>query len=217
MAENEDRCRLVLIAPDNTEPAAMADMVGDALRGGDVATLILPQYGLDEHAFQKMAETVVPIAQRAGVAAVIAGDSRVAGRAKADGLHISEGPAALAEAVGKFSPRLIVGAGGIKDRHAALEIGEHRPDYIFFGRLDGDIKPEAHDKTAALGEWWASMVEIPCIAMAGNSIASALTIADTGAEFVAMRMAVFADPRGPAQAVAEVNALLAEKAPRFET
>lgn len=217
MPEIDDRCRLVLIAPETDDAEALAATVTDALRGGDVATLILPQYAMGDTAYQVLAERIVPIAQRADVAVVIAGDSRVAGRAKADGLHVEEGIDAAADAVGKFSPKLIVGVGRVKDRHVALEVGELRPDYVFFGRLEGDIKPEAHPKVLALAEWWASMVEIPCIVMGGTGIASALEVAGTGAEFVAMRRAVFDDPRGPAQAVAEINALLAENAPRFGT
>ncbi|KKX30882.1 thiamine phosphate synthase [Rhizobium sp. LC145] len=216
MTEPEDRCRLVLIVPEGEDAAAQAKDVEDALRGGDVSSVILPQYGLDDQAFQKGVEKLVPIIQAAGAAALIAGDSRVAGRAKADGLHMSGGPAEIGEAIEKFTPKLIVGAGGVADRHTALEIGELRPDYIFFGKLDGDIKPEAHPKNLALGEWWASMVEIPCVVMGGSDIASALAVAETGAEFVALRSAVFAHPAGAAVAVAEINAMLDEKAPRFE-
>ncbi|MGK9054757.1 thiamine phosphate synthase [Neorhizobium petrolearium] len=212
----EDRCRLVLIVPEGDDAAEIARQLEEALSGGDVASVILPQYGLDDQAFQKRAETLVPIVQAAGAAALIAGDSRVAGRVKADGLHLAGTLTELEEAIGKFVPKLIVGAGGAADRHQALEIGELRPDYIFFGKLDGDIKPEAHPKNLALGEWWASMVEIPCIVMGGSDPVSALAVAETGAEFAALRAAVFSNPKGAAAAVAEVNAILDEKAPRFE-
>ncbi len=111
---------------------------------------------------------LVPIIQEAGAAALIAGDSRVAGRARADGLHISGNAEALGEAVEKHTPKLIVGGGNAADRHHALQIGEVRPDYVFFGKTDGDIKPDAHPKNLALAEWWASMIEIPCIVMGGT-------------------------------------------------
>lgn len=215
MAEPEDRCRLVLIAPAITDDTELEAAVAAAIRGGDVATLIIPQYGLDEASFQKRAERLVPLGQGADVAVIIAGDSRIAGRSGADGLHVSEGLQAAAEAIEKFTPKQIVGVGNVKDRHGALEYGELRPDYVFFGRLDGDIKPEAHGKVLSLAEWWAALVEIPCIAMGGTSIASALEVAETGADFVAMREAVFGHPGGAALAIAEINAMLAEKAPRF--
>ncbi len=216
MTGPEDRCRLVLIVPDIADAEEKARIVGDALRGGDVASVIMPQYDLDDTAFQKHAEKLVPVIQAAGAAALIVDNSRVAGRVKADGLHITGNAAALAEAVEKHAPKLIVGGGNAMDRHHALEIGEVQPDYIFFGRLDGDIKPEAHSKNLALGEWWAAMVEIPVLVMGGNDPASALAVAETGVEFVALGRAVFADPAQAASVVASVNAVLDEKAPRFE-
>ena len=59
-------------------------------------------------------------------------------------------------------------------------------------------------------------VEIPCVVMGGTDPASALAIAETGAEFAALRLAVFADPGRAAAIIQEANALLDEKAPRFE-
>lgn len=215
MSKSESRCRLVLVTPEIADPAEAARIVGDALKGGDVASVIIPQYELDDTAFQKLAEAVVPVVQAAGAAALIAGDSRVAGRVKADGLHVTGGLEPLGEAIEKFTPKMIVGGGNAQDRHHALEIGELQPDYVFFGKVDGDFKPEAHPKNIALAEWWASMVAIPCIVMGGTDAASVLEIAESGAEFAALRLAVFADATRAAAIIQETNALLDEKAPRF--
>ncbi|WP_337270272.1 thiamine phosphate synthase [Oryzifoliimicrobium ureilyticus] len=216
MSKTESRCRLVLIVPDIEDLDARATLLANALQGGDVASVILPQYQQDDASFQKHAEKLVPIIQEAGAAALLCGDSRVVGRSKADGIHIAGSAADIAEAIDSYADKLIVGGGNAADRHHALEVGEERPDYIFFGKLDGDIKPEAHPKNLALGEWWASMIEIPCIVMGGTDPSSALAVAQTGAEFVALRLAVFAEPDRAAAVIAEVNALLDEKAPRFE-
>lgn len=213
MTVEQDRCRLVLVVPEIADGGDQQRLLADALRGGDVASVILPQYGEDIEAFQRRAERLVPIIQDHGAAALIAGDSRVAGRAKADGVHVS-GPE-LADAMERFSPRMIVGVGGLKDRHAALEAGEANPDYVFFGMLDGDTHAAPHPKNLDLGEWWASMVEIPCIVMAGSDPAGVVDVALTFAEFVAVGKAVFDAPGGPAAMVAEINAALDEKAPRF--
>ena len=216
MTGPEERCRLVLIVPENEDAAQQAEQLSQALAGGDVASVIVPQYGLDDQEFQKRAEVFVPLIQAVGAAALIAGDSRIAGRVKADGMHLQTTLTELEETIEKFTPKMIVGSGNAADRHAALEIGDLRPDYIFFGRLDGDIKPEAHPKNLALAEWWSSMVEIPCIVMGGSDAESALAGAENGADFVAMRLGVFSHPEGPTAAVAAINAILDEKAPRFE-
>ena len=55
-----ERCRLVLIAPDMPDAAERAKVLADALKGGDVASVIVPQYGLDDSEFQKHAERLVP-------------------------------------------------------------------------------------------------------------------------------------------------------------
>lgn len=210
----EDRCRIVLIAPEGANPEGFAGALRQALSGGDVASLILPQYGLDEAAFQRLAEAATPIAQAAGAAVVIAGDSRVAGRVKADGIHV-EGKADLAEAVERWQAKMMVGAGGPKTRDDALELGEQRPDYIFFGRFGYDNKPEAHHRNLSLGQWWAEVIEVPCVVMAGSDIASVEAVARTGAEFVALSSAVFGEGADPRQAVERANALLDEVAPRL--
>ncbi len=216
MTNAENRCRLVLILPPEGDEQVLSDRLEAALAGGDVATVIVPQYDRNDGQFQSLAERVVPIIQNAGAAALMAGDTRTAGRAKADGLHMQSSVEEIEDAIGKFTPKMIVGAGGVTERHKALEIGELQPDYLFFGKFDGDIKAEPHPKNLALGEWWASMVEIPCIVMGGNEVASVLAVAETGAEFVALRDAVFNHADGAERAVAEANRLLDEKAPRFD-
>jgi thiamine-phosphate pyrophosphorylase len=212
-----NRCRIVLIAPAGITAEAQHERLKAALSGGDVASLIVPQYGLDEDAFQTLAERLVPEAQAAGVAVVLAGDTRVAGRIGADGIHVESGRDELAETIERLQGRMMVGAGGAKDRDTALDLGELRPDYIFFGRFGYDTLPEPHSRNLALGSWWADVIEIPCIVQAGSVAASVEAVGMTGAEFVALGTAVFADAVDPRAAVAEANAVLERTAPKFGT
>lgn len=212
-----NRCRLVLIAPPAGESGS--ERVDEALAGGDVASLIIPAYGADEALFQGHAERLTRIAQARGVAAVVAGEPRIAARVRADGVHVEGTKADLAEAIDKLKHRMMIGCGGAKNRGEALELGETQPDYIFFGRFGYDVKPGPHPRNLALGEWWSQMVEIPCIVLAGAEIASVDGVARTGAEFVALGNAVFASASGadPARGVAEANARLDAHAPRLDT
>lgn len=206
-----NRCRLVLIAPEGVDPAAL----GAALSGGDVASVILPQYGLDDASFQTLAESLVPVVQARGAAAMIAGDTRVAARVKADGVHVDGKPDVLADAIDRLQDKMMVGAGGAKTRDDALDLGEQRPDYVFFGRFGYDNTPAPHHRNLTLGAWWAEMIEVPCIVMGGSDVASVGEVARTGVEFVALGAAVFgADD--PAAAVAEANRLLDEAASAIE-
>ncbi len=211
-----NRCRIVLISPPGESADSFSAKFSAAISGGDIASIILPANGMDEAAFQAFSERIVPLAQEAGIAAIVAEDSRIAGRVKADGIHIEGKKAALAEAIENLQPKLMVGVGGAKTRDDALELGEERPDYIFFGRFGYDNKPEPHSRNLSLGGWWAEMIQIPVIVMAGSDVASVEAVAATGADFVALSSAVFAEGVDPKAAVARANAILDETAPRFE-
>jgi thiamine-phosphate pyrophosphorylase len=211
--QNQDapnRCRLVLTLSPGASPDKMAAALTEALVGGDVASVILFAAGVSERDFQGFCEKCVPLIQKAGAAALIADNSQIAGRTKADGVHITGSITDLKDAMNALSPRLIVGAGAKLSRDDALDKGELRPDYVFFGRLDGDTHPEAHPKNVEMGEWWASMIELPCIVMGGYLAESVTAIAESGAEFAAMSAALFGEGRSPKDEVAKINTLLDE-------
>ena len=215
-AKTPNRCRLVLIAPKFGDADRLAQQIAQAVAGGDVASVILPDYDHDQGGYQERAERVVERLGGHDVPIVLAGDTRIAGRVGADGVHLESGPDEIADAVERLQSRMIVGAGGAKTRHDAMEIGEARPDYIFFGRFGYDTAPEPHPRNLSLGRWWAELVEIPCIIMGGSDIGSVRRVAETGAEFVALSNAIFAGDADPGERVAAVNALLDQYAPVFE-
>jgi len=200
------RCRLCLVTPAVDAPARFALRLADALSGGDVATLIITAAPPD---LQAAAEALVPVAQARGVAALVHNDTRIAGRAKADGVHVDSGIADLRDAVAALRPRRIVGAGGLASRHDAMLAGEADPDYLFFGRLDGDSEDGIFPKALDLAAWWSSVFVIPAVVMGGRAIDSVGAAAEAGIEFVALRDAVWAHPGGPGAAVAAANRRLA--------
>ena len=203
---NDVRTRLCLVTPPVYDAAAFAPRLADALAGGDVASLIITAGGSD---LQRAAETLVPIAEARGVAALVHNDTRIAARTGADGVHVDSGRDDLAAALDSLRKKKIVGAGNIPTRHDALEIAEAEPDYLFFGRLDGDFDPGIFPKALDLAAWWSSVTVIPAIVMGGRALASVDEAAANGIEFVALSAAVFEDARGPAAAVNEVAARLA--------
>ena len=202
------RARLFLITPRVVDVAALAPRLEAALAAGDVASLLIAPDAVSENDLQAIAETLVPIAQKHDVAALVLGNSRVMGRARADGIHIEAGETALKEAIEALQPKSIVGAGNLRARHEAMEAGEAGADYIFFGLLDLEEGDDAHRKTIDLGAWWADLFEPPCVLLSGRSMASVEACARTGADFVAVRAAVWEHPDGPAAAIAEANAIL---------
>jgi len=204
-----ERCRLVLIAPEGSSGAQFAKVLETALGAGDVASVIFPCYGMDDTAYQRHLEACVPVAQAHGAAAIAVNDTRAFGRSGSDGLHVDTGAQDIGAAIEKAKGQSIVGAGGAETRHRALELGELRPDYMFFGRFGMDTRPEPHKRNIGLAEWWAAMVEIPCIVMGGASLETLGDAAATGAEFVALSRAIFGEGTDPAAAVADANRILA--------
>lgn len=199
------RARLFLITPETIDLPAFRPRLEAALAGGDVASLLITPTGGDD---QALAEALAPIAQARDVAVLVVDDSRLMGRAKADGLHVTKGAAALADAVEKHTPKSIVGAGMIKTRHDAMAAGEAGADYVFFGMLDKPEDDAVHPKTLDLGGWWADLFEPPCVLLAGASEDSVAACAAVGADFVAVRRAVWDHPAGPEAAVRALNAVL---------
>ena len=247
------RCRLVVIASAGTlsrlgaaGPQSANEAFGTIVRAGDIASILLSPRGaadggiMEESAFQRLAEPLVAPLQAHGVAVMVEEHSRVAGRTGADGVQLGQDPDALSDAMDRLSRQMMVAAGNVRSRHTALVLGELQPDYVMFGRPGGDIREEPHPKNLDLARWWAAMVEIPCVVLGGSHVESALAVAATGAEFVALEAALFGpagsedqanagpatmspDPsviealaRRAAEAVARVNALLDAEAPRFE-
>jgi len=117
--------RFVLVAPEDAEPQGFAPRLAEALEAGDVAAVLIG--GRTEAQAEAFADALVPVAQAHGAAALILDHSRVAGRTRADGLHIEADRGGIADAVGRWKPAGIVGAGGLLTRHAAMEAAEAVP------------------------------------------------------------------------------------------
>lgn len=194
-AKEPETCRPILCLDlrRKIEPA----LLGDIIRTANAACVILYDSKHDEVFLQENAAPLITIIQDEGAAALIADDSRIAGRLKADGIHmagsIGDLDTMMARVDAQPSNRMIIGFGEIKDRHSAMGVGEKAPDYLMFGKLGADKTPHSHPRNLALGAWWAQMMEIPVIVQAGATLASIEEAAATGAEFVAVEEALFGE------------------------
>lgn len=205
----ENRCRLVLVTPGGVTLDDLVRRLSAAGQGGDVASVIVPAHGLGEDDYQHTLERLVPLCQTFGAAVIAAGEPRLAARTGADGIHVHGDVPTVRRAVETYQDRFIVGCEAGKTRHHALEVGEARPAYVFFGKLAGDSHPEAHPRIAKEVTWWADLVEIPAILMGGSDLVHLDSAAATGVDFVALSQAILGDGVDPMAAVREANAILA--------
>ncbi|WP_417687053.1 thiamine phosphate synthase [Roseibium sp.] len=207
-----NRPRLFLVTPPSFDTAEMATALENAFKGGDVACVLIYMPEATSKELQATCEKLVPVIQSGGAAALVYGDTQVAGRTGADGAHIDSSLEDIKLAVESLQPERIVGAGGTKLKHEDMETAETGVDYLFFGKLDLAEQAEAHPKTLSKAEWWSELFETPCVALAGNTMTSVEAAAATGADFVALKDAMWQHGQDPAATVAEANAIL-EKYP----
>lgn len=195
--------RLMLLTPELAEIEAFQPMLAAALGAGDVAAVVIRLGRADDRTRLARAKPLIAAAQAAGAAALLAGEevADIVGKSGADGLHVPATDAAFGEAIERFKPEKIVGAGAVASRDAAMSAGEAGADYVLFG--------EEADAAATLErvEWWTPIFETPCVGLA-RELEEVAAIAAARAEFVALQDAVWRHADGPAAAVAAAGAML---------
>jgi len=203
-----NRPRLFLVTPPDLDADEFAAKLMQALAGGDVACVLIYMPGANTKDVQAAASVLVPVIQDGGAAALVYRDTQAAGRSGADGVHVDSSLDDVKQAVESFKPERIVGTGGTKLKHDAMELAETGVDYLFFGKLDLAEKANAHDKTLSGATWWAELFETPCVAMAGNSLETLGDVAATGADFVALKDAVWQSDADISSVIADANRIL---------
>ena len=163
-----------------------------ALAVADFASLLIappPGGALDAGS----ARGLVDVAQKNGVAAIIAGDSRLARALRADGVHLAPARGmveAYEEARSILGRGAIVGADVGISRHDAMTVAEAGADYVAFGApahlKDRDKARVRRDELIA---WWAEIFEGPCVALDVETPAEAEALARAGADFIGIRLA----------------------------
>lgn len=205
--------RLMLVTPPVADAEAMAFRLMQAFAGGDVAAVLLRLAEGDERSKIDRVKRLAGPVQASNVALVLEGTALVASRGGADGVHLTQGPEAIAEARSSLKDERIIGAGSLRARHDAMDVGEAGVDYVMFGepRPDGSVPPLA--AVIERAEWWAEIFETPCVAYAPDA-ESIPALVETGAEFVALGAWAFDEGSDIRELVAQANAAIAERAAR---
>jgi thiamine-phosphate pyrophosphorylase len=181
-----------------------------ALGAGDVASLQLRLKDVADDAIRAAVRTLKPIAQAKDVAFILNDRPDLAAELDCDGVHIGQDDPPYDEARKIVGPNKVVGVTCHNSRHLAIEAAEAGADYVAFGAFFPTATKEA--KTAAdieIVQWWAEIMEIPCVAIGGITVANAAPLVEAGADFLAVSSGVWDHPGGPAIAVREFNELFA--------
>ena len=213
MTTQPTRTRLMLVTPPVADAEAMSFRLMQAFAGGDVAAVLLRLADGDDRSRIEAVKRLAGPVQSSNVALVVEGTALVATRGGADGVHLTDGPEAIAEARASLRDERIIGAGHLRARHDAMDVGEAGVDYVMFGepRADGSMPPLA--AVVERAAWWAEIFETPCVAYAPDA-ESVPALVETGAEFIALGDWAFADGQDIRALVTQANAAIAARAAR---
>ncbi len=205
-------CSLYLVTPllSAADAEAFARIFARALEAAPVAcALVRFAPGSEPHA-KAIAAPLLRPARDAGCALLIENDARIAARLGVDGVHVAGDGEDLIEAIKSLKPERIVGAGSLRTRDEAMTAGEMGADYVMFGEPHGGAQTRGLASLVSLTErvvWWAEIFETPCVAYA-DSIPAAGTLAEAGADFVALGEAIW-EASSPEKALREAHGLVA--------
>lgn len=195
-------CQLYLLTPPVLEPAAFASDLAAALDTGDVPCVLLLPESLGaptDDALRRAIDVLRPVTQDRGTAFLVDGRPDLAAETGCDGAHTCPDGPSYGETRALVGPNAIVGFSARFSRHAAMTTAEQGADYIVFGRRA--LTPDELIQTLDLIEWWASLMEVPCVALGDITPETCAPFVTAGADFVAVDTAVWNHPDGPAAGV----------------
>jgi thiamine-phosphate pyrophosphorylase len=195
--------RLYLATPAVDDPAALIASLPGLLAAADVGAVLVRLKPTDQRTMISRVKALAPAIQNSGAALLLEDHVELVARAGADGAHLN-GIAAMAEALPSLKPDRIAGVGALTTRHDSMAAGEAGADYVLFGEPDANGQRPSTEAIAERLQWWAELFEPPCVGFAASR-EEAREFAAAGADFVLVGDFIWADPRGAAVALKEVE------------
>ena len=204
-----ESCKLYLISPQEVG-GAFPDRLKAALGAGPVAAFQMRVKDVDEHRVARLAEPLQRICADHDTAFIVNDSMGLAKRLGADGVHLGQSDGDPREARTLLGPGAQIGRTCHDSRHLAMEAGEAGADYVAFGAFyPTTTKPSNYRPPASILSWWASLFEIPCVAIGGITPDNAKPLIDAGADFIAVCQAVWG-ASDPGEPVRRFNELFAD-------
>ena len=198
-------CQLYLISPLDVA-GGFPDRLARALDAGPVAAFQFRVKDVDQHIAAKLAEPLQRICADHEVAFIVNDSIALAKRLGADGVHLGQEDGDPREARDALGPEVQIGVTCHDSRHLAMEAGEGGADYVAFGGFyTTTTKTVEHHPDPSILSWWASMFELPSVAIGGITPANAPALVAAGADFLAVSGAIWGgDEAAAVRAFAEV-------------
>jgi len=201
-------CQLYLVSPLDVS-GAFPDRLAAALDAGPVAAFQLRVKNIDQHEAARLAEPLQLICAERDVAFIVNDSMALAKRIGADGVHLGQDDGDPREARALLGPAAQIGVTAHDSRHLAMEAGEAGADYVAFGAFFETVTKETrHRPDPSILSWWATLFEIPSVAIGGITPANGRVLVEAGADFLATCGAVWNHEDGPAAAVKQFQSIL---------
>lgn len=199
----------LITPPAIADIAAFAALLDETLSAASVACLQLRLKDVGDDDVLAAAAALLPVARRHDVHFLINDRPDLALKAGADGVHVGQEDAGLAEARRLLGPDRTVGVTCHDSYHLAMEAGEGGADYVAFGAFFPTRTKEAPARAGiSLIEDWSAMTTVPCVAIGGVTAENCAPLVRAGADFLAVSGAVWNAGDGPAAAIARLAAAI---------
>jgi thiamine-phosphate pyrophosphorylase len=198
--------RLYLATPLVDDPSALiADLAG-LFTAVDIAAVLVRLQPAEPRTMVSRVKALAPAVQQGGAALLLDGHVELVARSGADGAHLT-GVEAMEETLPGLKPDRIAGVGGLFTRHDSMTAAEAGADYVLFGEPDANKRRPSIEAIAERLQWWAELFEPPCVGFAASR-EEAREFAAAGADFVLVGDFIWADRRGAAAALADVEQVI---------
>lgn len=195
---------LYLLTPDEPDSARLLARTRPLL--AHAALLQYRNKAADAALRRVQAAALLEACRAAGVPLVVNDDIALAAELGADGVHLGEHDAAVAEARGRLGPGRLIGVSCYEDFARALQAARDGADYLAFGAFfPSPTKPGARRATPALLHATAGL-GLPRVAIGGITPDNAAQLVAAGADLVAVISGVY-DAPDPAAAARAIQAL----------
>ena len=199
--------KLYLISPQDVG-GSFPDRLRAALAPQLASAFQLRVKDTPEHELARLAEPLQRICADANVAFIVNDSMALAKRIGADGVHLGQSDGDIREARALLGPSAQIGKTCHDSRHLAMEAGEAGVDYVAFGAFyPTTTKPSHYRPEPSILSWWATLFEIPCVAIGGITPDNGRVLVEAGADFLAVCQAVWGKD-DPARAVEAFAGLL---------
>ncbi len=175
----ENASRIYLHLPQKFDPAPFAEDLKRVLGAVEIACVRLDLGDASEDDWKRAADHLIDPCHEADVALVVTDHYRLVEPHGLDGVHIA-GRVSVRDARKALGKDRIVGAFAGTSRHSGMTLAEAGTDYVSFGPV-GDTGTLGEDTRAEddLFAWWAEMIETPCVAEGGVTVADAARLTET--------------------------------------